>query len=243
MKILVAGMARHGKDSLCEIVADKFNIPFVSSSHYMLENLVYPTLKEKYGYASQEECYNDRVNHRQEWFDMIENYNREDYSRLAKNILAENDIYCGMRCIKQFNASKHLFDIVIWVDAEERLGITEDESSMTISKDCADIIITNNGTLEEFEQKVFNVFELWYPQRRKLEERKKKFGEQCSMYVEKYGREMCLNFYYHWSEHSPRGSKMKYEFQKTFDISKRMATFGRNNKKFSIVGMLNRNKK
>ena len=33
------------------------------------------------------ECFEDRVNHRSEWFDLITNYNKEDRTRLTKEIL------------------------------------------------------------------------------------------------------------------------------------------------------------
>lgn len=238
MKICVLGQGRGGKDSLCQIVTMVFELKYISSSEFMSKHLIFDLLKDKYGYADERECFEDRHNHRAEWFEIIQDYNKEDQSRLAKAILAENDIYCGMRCATQFEQSKHLFDVTIWVDADERVGKTEGTDSMTITKDMADIIIDNNGTLGEFEKKVIKIFELWYPKRKKLEERKKKFGEQVSMYTEKYGRDMCLNFFYYWTEHAPRGTKMKFEFQKTFDISKRLATFGRNDTKFSIAGML-----
>jgi hypothetical protein len=46
-----------------------------------------------------------------------------------------------------------IFDLVVWVDASDRLP-AEDASSFNIDKSCADIIIENNGTLEEFKVKV-----------------------------------------------------------------------------------------
>jgi hypothetical protein len=51
-------------------------------------------------------------------------------------------------CLRQ-----EIFDLVIWVDASERLP-EEDASSFNIDKSCADIIIENNGTFEEFKAKV-----------------------------------------------------------------------------------------
>lgn len=45
------------------------------------------------------------------------------------------------------------FDLVIWVDASERLP-EEDVSSFNIDKSCADIIIENNGSFEAFKAKV-----------------------------------------------------------------------------------------
>lgn len=54
-------------------------------------------------------------------------------------------------CIKQ-----ELFDLIIWVDASERLPL-ESPESFNIDKSCADIIIDNNGTYEEFKAKVFRL--------------------------------------------------------------------------------------
>jgi hypothetical protein len=42
---------------------------FVANFLYMND------LKEKYGYADEEECYADRHNHRAEWYDAICAYN------------------------------------------------------------------------------------------------------------------------------------------------------------------------
>jgi hypothetical protein len=46
-----------------------------------------------------------------------------------------------------------LFDLIVWVDASDRLPL-EDPSSFNIDKSCADVIIDNNGSYEEFVQKV-----------------------------------------------------------------------------------------
>ena len=54
-------------------------------------------------------------------------------------------------CIKQ-----GLFDLIIWVDASDRLP-PEDVSSFNIKKSDADIIIENNGTFEEFKEKVIRL--------------------------------------------------------------------------------------
>jgi hypothetical protein len=51
-------------------------------------------------------------------------------------------------CMKQ-----GLFDLIIWVDASERLPL-EPASSFDIDKTCADVIIENNGTYDSFKEKV-----------------------------------------------------------------------------------------
>lgn len=157
-KLLVLGNMRHGKDTFAEILRDKQGLTFLSSSQAAADIFIYDELKDKYGYSTPEECFEDRVNHRAEWFDLITEYNRVDRTRLAKSILEINDCYVGMRnkaevigCIEQ-----GLFDAIIWVDASERLP-AEDKSSFDIDKSYADFIVENNGTLEEFTNKVLKI--------------------------------------------------------------------------------------
>lgn len=152
MKLLVVGQGRHGKDEFCK-VAEKFGFTFSSSSWFMAEVLVYPMIKERFGYKTLEECYEDRHNHRQLWYDIITEYNAENPAKLTQELLRRFDIYCGMRNPREFKACKDLFDLKIWIDAHERLGSTETSSSNNITKNDCDIIIENNGTLEEFRQK------------------------------------------------------------------------------------------
>lgn len=240
MKIAVISQAQQGKDTLCEIVSEIYNVPFVSSTYYIAEHIVFPLLKDKYGYRNLEECLKDKANHRKEWADIINKYNEKDLSKVAKDILSINDFYCGIRCKKQLEASKHLFDLIIWVDASERLGVTENSSSITVTKDDADIIITNNGTLDEFRERVNKVMTVILGSEYKdLVRRKKDFGKEVEKYLE-WGvdREDLLDFYYYWSEHSKKGRKMKFEKEKTFDIKRRLVTWMKQKKKFSIAGML-----
>jgi len=160
-KLLVLGHKRHGKDTFAEILRDRLGLTFLSSSQAAADIFIYDELKDKYGYNTPEECFEDRVNHRAEWFDLITEYNTPDRIRLAKSILEINDCYVGMRnkdevleCIKQ-----DIFDVIIWVDASERLE-AEDSSSLTIDKSCADFIVENNGSLEEFTDKVLRIGKL-----------------------------------------------------------------------------------
>lgn len=160
-KVLVLGHMRHGKDTFAEILRDRMGLKFQSSSQAAADIFIYDELKDKYGYATPEECFEDRVNHRAEWFNMITDYNSVDRSRLAKEILNINDCYVGMRnrleiegCVKE-----GIFDLIVWVDASERLPL-EDSDSFDIDKSCADIIIENNGSLKSFTRKVLKLGEL-----------------------------------------------------------------------------------
>lgn len=160
-KFLVIGHARHGKDTFAEILEEVFGLKFKSSSQAAVDIFIYDALKNKYGYKTPEECFEDRVNHRAEWKTMICEYNTPDKAKLAKGILDRSDCYVGMRdkdeikeCLKQ-----NLFEAIIWVDALERLE-PEDPSSFNIDKSDADFIVDNNGTLEEFREKVIRIGKL-----------------------------------------------------------------------------------
>ena len=157
-KLLLIGNMRHGKDSLAEILNEEFGYTFESSSQSAANIFLYDLLKDKYGYTTPEECFDDRVNHRQEWYEAICEYNKDDKARLAKGILERSDMYVGMRdrneieeCMKQ-----GLFDLIIWVDASDRLPM-EDASSFNIDKSCADIVIENNDDYSSFRKRVIRL--------------------------------------------------------------------------------------
>lgn len=154
-KLLIIGHGRHGKDTVCEILRDDYGYTFDSSSKFCSKLFIYDQLKDKYGYTSEDECYEDRHNHRAEWYDAICAFNQDDAAALGTAIFKEHDIYCGLRNEKEFYALHHedVFDYTIWVDRSDHLP-EEPKDSMTLNKDMADYIIDNNGTLEELHTRV-----------------------------------------------------------------------------------------
>jgi len=154
-KLLIIGNMRHGKDTMAEILRDEIGLKFMSSSQAAADIFIYDTLKDKYGYKTPEECFEDRMNRRAEWYHLICDYNKEDRTRLAKEILSKTDCYVGMRDRDEIRAciDNKVFDLIVWVDASERLP-EEDASSFNIDKSCADVIIDNNGTQEQFKERV-----------------------------------------------------------------------------------------
>ena len=157
-KLLILGHARHGKDTFAEILRDEYGLKFISSSQAAADIFIYEELKDKYGYDNSVECFEDRVNHRQEWYEMICDYNVDNRARLATDILKSADCYVGMRDKEEIDEcmSQGLFDLIIWVDGSERLPL-EGAKSFNIDMGCADMIITNNGTLEEFYEKSMRI--------------------------------------------------------------------------------------
>jgi hypothetical protein len=158
IKLLIISHKRWGKDTCAEILRDNFGVGFISSSQACSDLFIFDILKDKYGYKTSLECFNDRGNHRPEWFKLIQGYNKDDKARLAKEILKLTNTYVGMRDRVEIEECKrlNLFDLIIWVDANKRLE-KEPKSSFNISKNMADIIIDNNGTLDEFKERVINI--------------------------------------------------------------------------------------
>ena len=147
-KLCIIGLGRQGKDTVAEILRDKFGYTSLSSSEAAAKIFLFDLLMDEFGYETWQECFEDRHNHRDRWFTEISKYNTPDKSRLASAIMEENDIYVGMRCKEELDAciEGNIFDLVIWVDASERVSYREPESSCTVTKEQADLVINNNGT-------------------------------------------------------------------------------------------------
>ena len=148
--IYIVGHGQHGKDTVAETLRDNFGFTFTASSWFMAEKVVFPALKDKYGYETAEQCFNDRRNHRAEWFDLIDKANPNG-TELSEAIFKHNDIYVGIRNKRELDAVKadSRFDpLIIWVDASDRLG-PEPSDSMGITINDADYVVDNNGTVED----------------------------------------------------------------------------------------------
>ena len=65
-----------------------------------------------------------------------------------------------------------------------------------------------------------------------LKEKRNKFYNDCKPYLEKYPKEMLRKFYNYWTEMNKSGTKLRFELQQTFEISKRLATWAGKDKDF-----------
>ena len=63
-----------------------------------------------------------------------------------------------------------------------------------------------------------------------LEVRKHAFGEKLIPYMKQYGKALIREFFDYWTEHNENGKKMRFEKEKTFDISLRLARWSKNNR-------------
>lgn len=63
-------------------------------------------------------------------------------------------------------------------------------------------------------------------------ERKEAFYHSLIPYADKYGKEMLRAFFDYWSEMNASQTKMRFEKQPTWELSKRLATWANNEKKY-----------
>lgn len=153
VKILILGHGDHGKGTVAGIIEDLYGLRSCSSSWEACKEAYFPVLAQIYGYETPQECYDDRRNHRVECAECITEYNTPDPTRLARKILSKYDGYDGMRKNREYQPSKSLFDVVIWVDAFGR-GETSDPS-MDIEYDESEmILIDNNGSECDLENEI-----------------------------------------------------------------------------------------
>ena len=60
-----------------------------------------------------------------------------------------------------------------------------------------------------------------------VDERKKKFWSELEQYIGKYDRQMVLQFYYYWAEEMKGVDQMRWEIQKSWNTSYRLAAWSK----------------
>lgn len=158
-KILILGQGRHGKDTVAEILRDKYGVSFMSSSEACSEVLK-PVLDVVNGEKSSQHHFSERHKHRMLWMKLISLYNSADKAALAKHILSKTDLYVGMRSNLEYNEciGQGLFDLVIYVDASKRVDYKDPTAE--IEYDNTMYLVSNNGSLYNLEEEVDLLYEM-----------------------------------------------------------------------------------
>ena len=149
MKILVLGKAGHGKDTFAEMYAGYHGLTFMSSSDFAFERAVKPVV----GNDLDDMKKHDEKVWRMVMWALLKAYNTPDRARLIRELLAEYDIYCGLRDDDEYQAGKHHFDKIFWIDAGKIIG--KPDPSMRIKFNTDEMIwVDNNRTLDDVREQV-----------------------------------------------------------------------------------------
>lgn len=69
--------------------------------------------------------------------------------------------------------------------------------------------------------------------KKSIEERQREFYDSLISYLQTYPKEMIRAFYDYWSEANKSRTKMRWEMQKTWELSRRLVTWANNDKNFN----------
>lgn len=170
MKAFITGYAHHGKDTLAEVFKEVYKLSFMSSSMFCLYKCILPyhraqkcTIKHTQEFLNSKfkddkDMFDKRKHHRRAWHEIIKNYNGQDLARLSREIFKIYNLYVGIRNIDEYNAyiKEYPNTINIWVYNENQP--VEERTSNTMTPDHADIIIYNNGSIEDLKRKVIRLY-------------------------------------------------------------------------------------
>ncbi len=148
-RIAIVGRGRAGKDVSGAWFGANTPLRYVGST----SNVVCPLIARELG-ISAEEAWLDRHNNRMFWYNWCNEYRKDDPAKIAKVCLENGDIVVGLRDWREIEAIKelHIVDLVIWIER----NVPEDPT-MTYGPEYADIVINNNGTIEELYEKLWNL--------------------------------------------------------------------------------------
>ena len=184
--LIITGHADHGKDEVCLLLKERqeglgsYNSN--GSSFYVYDKYIFPKYRDSEcfkarnipsTYADGYKALKENEN-RKFFYDLIVEYNGNDLTRTAREILSDVNIYNGIRNIDEYSNAKKagLFDYSIWVDAEQRIGIPEDCKDITVTKQDMDFVLNNNGSLEalstNLNKLMFYIESLWQERKAKL---------------------------------------------------------------------------
>lgn len=153
MKLGIVGHGRCGKDAAAEWFAQHTALRYKAGTSQWAATFVWAQMTAMgFSYDTAQECWEDRHSHRQLWADIIGDYNRDDPVRMYRDCLADQDILTGIRWLHEFKACRQAGLCNAWIYIH-RPGAPLDPTCEITADDC-DVAIRNDGTLDEFYEKL-----------------------------------------------------------------------------------------
>jgi len=152
-RVVFVGLGRAGKDTACDELSRATGWKNAGTTSVYLTLFVATRTGTNPVLA-----YNNRHRNRGTWRRLGDEMRRDDPARLVRDALAVGPITGGCRARVEIQAVRResLADLIVWIDAEERLKRegAEIDGTVEFGPEEADVIVTNNGTEEEFRAKI-----------------------------------------------------------------------------------------
>lgn len=151
-RICVIGDGRSGKDTVAQMICERFpGYQFASSSWFALNHFLWDMWGKDY-FPDKQACFAERSLHRMSWRATIRKWLDGDEGKLGRELFQHYDIYCGCRAVEEMCGMMRegLVDLIIWV---ERPGVPPD-SSNALTAEFADVILSNDGSYLDLKMQV-----------------------------------------------------------------------------------------
>lgn len=163
--------------------------------------------------------------------DVIEKALKE-FERLSKVKYIHNHIILvNFMKHQNYNTNMKKSAIDIYNDLPKELKNNE----LNISKDNPlkgfESLLNHYGMVSKYEVEVEE--ELESKKENNIDDRKLKFASTLEEFLPVYGRELLNDFYKYWTEPNKSNTKFKQEGEKTWDLSRRLETWAKNDLRFN----------
>lgn len=141
-KLAIRGPGRCGKDTAARWLATHTPLRLGRTT----SEIIAPHVAARLG-LTVEEAFARRHENRPLWFEVGNELRSPDPTYLVRECMKEGEIVVGLRNSDEVKAARAegLIDLFVWVEREVPADPTQ-----TFGPDLCDIVISNNGTLDEF---------------------------------------------------------------------------------------------
>lgn len=148
--VLLVGHGRAGKDEGLRYLSEITGLANAGTTSKYLAKYVSVRLK-----CGVQVAYDTRHDNRDTWYQIGKAIRENDPGVLLCEALKHGPLTGGVRDLEEIEAarSRNLVDLVVWI---ENNRVPDDPTVMFTSGHC-DVVIQNNGTLEEYHNKLYRL--------------------------------------------------------------------------------------
>lgn len=148
--IAICGPGRAGKDTAGNYLASITSLRRGPST----SEIIAPHVAKRLGQTVRR-AFSERHENRELWFQVGNELRANDSAYLVKESLKEGEIVVGLRNLDEVMVAREqgLIDLFVYLLRSDR----PEDSTMKFGASACDIVITNNGTEEEFCAKIRNL--------------------------------------------------------------------------------------
>ena len=149
--VMFGGFSRAGKDTAGKFLGQVSLLRYIGSLSWVGKGVVASALG-----LCEQEAWDTRHQHREEWYRILNEYRRSDHARLVKDSLMLGEIVVGLRDRDELSECRrqNLLTHTVWIDNPR---VAKDPTTTYGPEDC-DLVIANDSSIEDFHRKLLSFF-------------------------------------------------------------------------------------